>query len=119
MVKTTKQTAVAEFATNTEVYPTRDQWLLARRNGIGGSDAPVLMGQSTTKGAADLWLTKVDGTEHGEPTERMKWGIRQEDGIRRGYIEDSGRNVIVPESPYTIIRRASLPWLCYSPDGTQ
>jgi predicted phage-related endonuclease len=107
------------YPTDTEVYPTRDQWLLARRRGIGGSDAPILLGQDTTRGAADLWLEKVDGKSDSESTERMKWGIRQEPGIRAGYAEDSGRQVIAPESPFTIIRRRADPWLTYSPDGTQ
>lgn len=106
-------------ATATTVYPNREQWLLARREGIGGSDAPILLGQDRERGAADLWLDKVDGREPRPSTERMKWGIRQEPGIRAGYAEDSGREVIAPESPYTIIRRQAIPWLTYSPDGTQ
>lgn len=107
------------FETTTEVYPNREQWLIARRQGIGGSDAPILLGQDTSRGAADLWLDKVDGRADSESTERMKWGIRQEPGIRAGYAEDSGRQVVAPESPYTIIRRRETPWLTYSPDGTQ
>lgn len=106
-------------ATTTDVYATREEWLMARRKGIGGSDAPILLGQDRDRGAADLWLDKVDGRESTPSTERMKWGIRQEPGIRAGYAEDSGREVIAPESPYTIVRRAAIPWLTYSPDGTQ
>jgi putative phage-type endonuclease len=115
---TTKTKAKTPF-TNTEEYPNREAWLTARRKGIGGSDAPILLGQVPKKGPPDVWLAKVDGAEGDAPTERMKWGIRQEDGIRRGYSEDSGRTVFAPSTPYTIIRRTEIPWLCYSPDGTQ
>lgn len=102
-----------------EVYPDREQWLAGRRNGIGGSDAQILLGQVAGRGPADLWLDKVDGSEKSTTTERMKWGIRQEHGIRTGYAEDSGRDVIAPESPFTIVRNGAIPWLSFSPDGFQ
>lgn len=111
--------ATQQIETVTETYADRDAWVEARRRGIGGSDAPILLGQDGERGAADLWLDKVDGQQARPQTERMKWGIRNEASIRDGYAEDSGRVVEAPATPFTIIRRVGLPWLCFSPDGLQ
>ncbi|EAC2591077.1 hypothetical protein JT90_16020, partial [Listeria monocytogenes] len=37
----------------------RTQWLLTRRQGIGGSDAGIIMGLNKYKTAFELWLDKT------------------------------------------------------------
>lgn len=47
----------------TSVIPTlemeRTEWLEQRRKGIGGSDAPVIMGVNPWRSPMDLWLEKT------------------------------------------------------------
>lgn len=68
---------------------TREEWLEARRTGIGSSDSATIMG---CKGAfntqSELYYSKINPKTEDVGNERMKWGNRMEDVIARGFIED-------------------------------
>lgn len=53
----------------------REQWLEARRTGLGSSDAALLMGVAHEKATEyELWLDKTGRADHGEQTEQMRRG---------------------------------------------
>ena len=51
----------------------QDEWLAARRLGIGASEIAAVAGLSRRRGPWDVWSSKVDGTEF-ESTDEMRWG---------------------------------------------
>lgn len=69
---------------------TRDEWLQKRRQGIGGSDASVILGLNPWKAQMDLWLEKTGEFTEDEDNEKMYWGrilediVAQEFSIRTG-----------------------------------
>jgi putative phage-type endonuclease len=92
----------------------RDAWLRERMTGIGGSDAPAVMGLSKWKTPLDVFLEK-----RGEPgatfeSEAMRWGTVLEPAIRQEYAERTGQVVRVPEA---IIRHPSRPYMLATLDG--
>lgn len=58
---------------------TREQWLEWRRQGLGGSDIPVIAGYSTWTTPADVWADKLGIADERPTTERMRWGQVLED----------------------------------------
>lgn len=83
-----------------------------RRTGIGGSDAPAALGLSFWKTPLELWMEK---TERVQPEdlysirEPVRWGVRLEDAIARGWSEDHGipirrvnQTLRHPEHPFMI-----------------
>lgn len=81
----------------TAIYePGSDEWLEARRSGIGGSDAANVCGV----GYESPWEVYVDkrGERHeraftDKQLSRMRWGQRMEDVIADAYAEETGRTV--------------------------
>ncbi len=68
----------------------REEWLNARKSGIGGSDIAALLGLSKFKTPLQLWLDKT-GRSADQPdpaaSERMHWGNVLEDVVARHYAE--------------------------------
>jgi putative phage-type endonuclease len=58
------------------------EWLNWRSEGIGSSDAPVVMGLSPYKNIYDLWVEKTFGEDTATPNEHINRGIRLEDSAR-------------------------------------
>ena len=74
----------------------REEWLLARRQGIGGSDIAAMLGLSPYKTPLQLWMDKTGRDESepdGEALERMHWGTVLEDIVARHYSEVRGVKV--------------------------
>ena len=46
----------------------REQWLEERRKGLGGSDSPVVLGQSPFRDVHDLWRDKKGLLPDEEPS---------------------------------------------------
>ncbi|MCU6603789.1 YqaJ viral recombinase family protein [Peribacillus frigoritolerans] len=70
---------------------TRQQWLEARQNGIGGSDASAIAGLSKWSNPIKVYSEKVDLIlEKNEEEENhfMKWGNKLEHIIRENFKED-------------------------------
>ena len=63
---------------------------LARRNHIGASDLPAIMGQDTFKTAADVWLEKRGMLIDKPASEAMKAGNRFEAGLMEYAEEELG-----------------------------
>lgn len=73
----------------------REEWLEARRRGIGGSDAAAALGVSPWMSPLELWLEKTAG--YGPRTkdddERMRWGHLLEPAIRQEFARRTMRTV--------------------------
>jgi len=96
----------------------RKQWLDERRKGIGGSDAPIVMGCGYSGSSRlELWQDKVGLSEMVvEETEQIMWGRRLEAHILSGYQESSG-NVIVINDADIIEKHPCIPYMICTPDA--
>ena len=73
--------------------------LARRRHGIGGSDAPVVVGLSKWRTPFQLWQEKrglVDSSLN--ENEAMRWGNILEPVIRQRYADETGCGVTVPDT---------------------
>lgn len=71
-------------------------WLTARRTGIGGSDVAGILGLSKWKTPYSVWLDKTGQAAEIEDNAPMKWGRALEPVIRQEYAEATGRVVLQP-----------------------
>ena len=76
---------------------TRDQWLDARRCGIGGSDAAAILGLNPYSSPLSVWADKT-GAPSPEPegvrNESIWLGNVLEDHVARRYAQESGLKII-------------------------
>lgn len=74
----------------------REEWLAARKLGIGGSDIAALIGMSPYKTPLQLWMDKTGRAEEqfdDDSVERMHWGTVLEDVVARHYADQRGVKV--------------------------
>ena len=75
----------------------REEWLAWRRQGIGGSDAPILMGINPYRGPLSLYVDKMDrGLDPSEPNEAAYWGTVLEEIVAREFARRTGLDVRRP-----------------------
>ncbi len=91
----------------------RTAWLEARRNGIGSSDAPAILGLSKWKTALDVYLAKVSPVEGDAPMSGpQEWGHRMEPAISAAIMDHHGWKLDkVPTLAHHV-----YPFLIASPD---
>ncbi len=77
----------------------RNQWLIERRKGIGGSDAAAAVGLSKWMTPLQLFYDKLGQLQRDE-TESMRWGTLMEPVVRQEYANRTGRSVTVPNVIY-------------------
>jgi putative phage-type endonuclease len=93
------KTAVEAFAPRCEWTGTsangRDEWLLARRKGVGGSDVAAILGVGRYASALSVYAEK---TAHGPPdaesSEVARWGQLFEPLILKEYARRTKRRVV-------------------------
>lgn len=98
---------------------THDDWLAARRTGIGGSDAPVVCGVSPWKSPLTLWSEKrgLIGSD-GRSSEAAEWGHILEPVILDQYARRTGRGV--RHWPQTVsLASRERAWQRCTPDALQ
>lgn len=94
---------------------TEEEWLAWRRRGVGGSDAPVIMGLSPYKGWLALYVDKTDrGLDPREPNESAYWGQQLEEIVAREFEKRSGLRVAEPTTP--LVQHQTLTWMIGTPD---
>lgn len=71
----------------------RDEWLAARKAGIGGSDAASILGLSTWKSAFTLWMEKTGRAEDQPDNERLRQGRDLEEYVAQRFCEATGKKV--------------------------
>lgn len=73
---------------------TRAQWLAARKNGLGGSDASTIMGVNPWCSPYALFLEKTGLVDDDDAdNERMLWGRKLEPIVAEHYVEVTGREL--------------------------
>jgi putative phage-type endonuclease len=96
---------------------TEAEWREVRRQGIGASDAPAILGLSPWKSPIQLYADKLGLADDGtEETEAMRWGRRLEGVIIRAYAEDTDREARAGD-PLTVHRSDEWPFMQTTLDG--
>lgn len=90
----------------------REDWLAARRQGIGSSDVGPILGLDHWRGPFDVYVDKID-VEEQPSTPVMRLGQHMEDGIARAYAEETGSTIEKPTHLYGHDRHE---WMLASPD---
>lgn len=71
----------------------RIDWLNERRKGIGGSDAPKVLGVSKWGGPIDVYMRKVTAPTNDTQSEAAYWGHVLEDVVAKEFERRSGLQV--------------------------
>lgn len=98
-------------------YETREDWLQARRLGLGGSDVGAILGMSTYTSALEVYYSKTGEVPEQEPNEAMMIGRDIESWILNQWMLrelDQGWEV---EDDLVIIQSNTFPFLIHSPDA--
>lgn len=74
------------------------EWHKFRSQGIGGSDAAGVLGQSKWKTPYDVWLSKQPGYKPAPPSWAMIVGTRREPELVQDYANLSGKTIVQPGS---------------------
>lgn len=85
-----------------------EEWLQARKQGIGGSDAGAIMGVHPYKGAFGVWADKKGYGEAVEDNEAMRQGRDLEDYVARRFSEKTGLTV---RREYGMMRSRNHPFM--------
>ena len=97
------------------------EWLKARKTGIGASEAAAACGASRWKTPLALYLEKTDPEVHTIDNEFMWWGRQLEPLIRHrfphSYTEATGEEILAEEWPM-LLQHVDNPWMLYTPDGS-
>jgi putative phage-type endonuclease len=97
------------------VYPDRASWLLARRSGLGSSDAAAILGLSPFVTPLAVYADKLGLSEEMPDNERLEWGRRLEPVVAEKYSEVTERT-LAPYVPFAVFRHATIAFLLATPD---
>jgi putative phage-type endonuclease len=100
-------------------YESRDDWLEARKQGLGGSDISAVLGLSSFTSPLQIFYEKTEGATR-EVSEQMEIGSDIEEWILSRWERTSevwmDRNVAI-DSSLVILQNNEHPWLLHSPDA--
>lgn len=97
--------------------PTEQEWLDARRGGIGGSDAPVVLEQSPWKSPLELWGEKTGRLEAPKlESDAVEMGKLLEPVVIQRFQQKSGLETWGWPGTISVLH-AELPWLFATPDA--
>jgi putative phage-type endonuclease len=85
----------------------RNEWLAARRIGIGGSDAAAIVGMDPYSSAYEVWADKLGLLPPKPDSEAMRQGRDFEDYVASRFAEGTGHRV---RRVNEIIRSEQYPW---------
>lgn len=86
----------------------REEWLDARRNGIGGSDASAIMGLNPYSSPLRVYLDKLGQIDEKETSEAMRQGVDLEQYVADRFVEALGKKV---KKCNKILRHRDYPWM--------
>lgn len=90
-----------------------DEWLAARKGGIGSSDAAAILGLDPWNSPLSLWLEKTNTVESDEQNEAMRWGQVLEGPIADEFAAREGFAVLPAPG---VLAHHEIPWLMANPD---
>lgn len=91
----------------------REEWLALRRQGIGGSDAPGIMGVSSYSSVFDVWMSKVYEDVESEDNEAMYWGRVLEEVLAKEFTKRTGKKL---RKRHAILRHDVYPYMLANVD---
>ncbi|MGI6361476.1 MAG: YqaJ viral recombinase family protein [Bacillota bacterium] len=86
---------------------THDEWLAARKKGLGGSDAAAILGLNPYETPYSVWADKLDLLPEKEDNESMRQGRDLEDYVAKRFCEETGKKV---RRNNKIIHSKDYPW---------
>jgi len=92
---------------NTAEIP-REDWLNARRGGIGGSDAPAILGLDRYRSPFDVYADKLGLKPEQEDNEAMRQGRDLEQYVAERFMEATGKKV---RRRNGILQHPEHPWM--------
>lgn len=87
---------------------THDEWLAARKDGIGGSDAAAILGMLQWSTAFDVWLDKTGKLEERPDNLAMRIGRELEETVARLWEKETGKQV---KRCGFMLQNEEQPWL--------
>lgn len=104
---------------NSITYASREEWLVARKQGLGASEIAAILGEDQWDSPYSIWADK-SGRAPKPPlqSEAAEWGLHLEAPIAARFGVVSGRKVEVAP-PYTICTHPVHPWKKATPDAHQ
>lgn len=99
-------------------FPNREEWLQARKNTIGGSDASAVVGMNPYKSNVDLWLEKTGQVTPEDISDKpyVKFGTEAEPLMRELFKLDFPEYDVFYEENNLFLNE-KYPWGHYSADG--
>lgn len=92
------------------------EWLAHRRNFIGASDAPIVMGISPWRTPYQLWQDKLGLAREQKENRAMAYGKQMEEVARRKYEEYTG-NLLSIDAEDTLVYHPEKKFMMASLDG--
>ena len=96
-----------------QVYATRQEWLEARREVLGGSDIAAILGIGSFTSPLEVYYSKVNPVEERDENDSMRWGTILEPVILEQWAGDE-REI---DTELMIVRSEQYPFLGASPDA--
>jgi len=87
---------------------TRDEWLAARKNGIGGSEASAVLGVNPYSSPLKVYRDKLSQDTEDVTNEAMRQGHDFEDYVARRFQEETGMKV---RRLNRILQNPDHPWM--------
>lgn len=99
-------------------FDSREDWLIGRKAGLGGSDAATVLGRNPWKTNQELFLEKIGKRTSPDisSNEAVKYGSEAESSLRRLFRLDFPGYKLYYKN-FEILQSAHLPWLQASVDG--
>lgn len=98
----------------------RENWLAARRGGIGGSDAAAVLGLSPWRSPLSVYLDKIGAAQDDKETIAMELGKELEPFLRRKFVawmkKEEGHDIEVREE-FAMLQHPDYPWMLGNIDG--
>lgn len=99
-------------------FSKRDQWLAARKDGIGASEVATIIGANPYETPYQLWRRKI-GFDAPKPMNAvMNTGHILEDGVAQFWAQATGREIIQSSKDDFMFIDEKRPYLRVSPDRT-
>lgn len=88
---------------------TRDEWLEARRKGIGGSDAGAILGYNKWSSPVKVYMDKIgEAPPETEQSEAAYWGMVLEEVVAQEFSRRMGRDV---RKVNYMLQHPEYPWM--------
>lgn len=97
-------------------YESREDWLEARKLGLGGSDIGAVLGLSSFSSPLEVFYSKTEGYQR-EANEAMEIGSAIEPWILDRWFDSEYRRSENVMDDLVIIQSNTFPFLIHSPDG--